>query len=899
MNSSSDKNINSHSLLQAHSLDIKNTPFNQYKSKQKNTNKIRINNRLYEHQRQKGNFKYLEKYIHKYFISFYKNTKNDYNVRMIDDILNNESTHLVAEFKDYLIMGDITEFLQKSYNIQECKKYLPKIYEYYNSCSVIFPNYVTLHESKYIYKNIRKKQKVIDNQQEQEEKQEKIKKGDIKLDDNEQFFSSKTFNSILDQTNTSNVKLFFGINNDIKNIDANETPNNIVEKLEKAEKDAIQRKMNLVKNKKKPTINDNNTTNSINNSNLVNNNSKIYIKNKIIKERNKNNGNLHYLSSQKKSNLPVNNYSNININNININNQNQSQNKIRINSYLSKNKNPIKTENDYSKNHIKSSTSITDNDNDTNKGYNNYITFYGNNFNHSKRKNTRKLFIESSGIKPHQIYIRNGGNHSNKNIKKKYINSLFPSKNIISKIFNNFNNNSVLKQNSFNFINKKMANKNIKEENQNQLLNSPGFPLSPSSITIQANPFRNKYNYNLNINIKESNSTRNVVNHSKLNGNGKSNEKVNLKNIQEKIRRNDKQSSLNYNSNTISTTIGSKTTTNNEKIKYIHTNKNFNYNKPQIKNNYNNNNFKTIVNNSRSNININNTNNNNNIIYCKTKNNNNINFNNNNANYINKIMIKDLNIHKINSTSNIKKPINMNININMSNNSKNRIYFNEGSCGNIINNKIYSKSPLSIELETIKVSTKKRTLYPKSKKLDNKNQKIVFNNNYNGNIINSINNNTISNEKNYYVDSFGYTSLNSNNQNDEINNGIKNDIVLEELNKKKNIILPFNKEINNINININGYNAHGGCLTSRTSNNVSKKKNKSNGNNNGKEIYYYNQDFKMKIKNKNMKKINNNNNLVSKNESNPVKIKKIYDNVKNSKNIENRKITGYFKKKKK
>ena len=899
MNSSSDKNINSHSLLQAHSLDIKNTPFNQYKSKQKNTNKIRINNRLYEHQRQKGNFKYLEKYIHKYFISFYKNTKNDYNVRMIDDILNNESTHLVAEFKDYLIMGDITEFLQKSYNIQECKKYLPKIYEYYNSCSVIFPNYVTLHESKYIYKSIRKKQKVIDNQQEQEEKQEKIKKGDIKLDDNEQFFSSKTFNSILDQTNTSNVKLFFGINNDIKNIDANETPNNIVEKLEKAEKDAIQRKMNLVKNKKKPTINDNNTTNSINNSNLVNNNSKIYIKNKIIKERNKNNGNLHYLSSQKKSNLPVNNYSNININNININNQNQSQNKIRINSYLSKNKNPIKTENDYSKNHIKSSTSITDNDNDTNKGYNNYITFYGNNFNHSKRKNTRKLFIESSGIKPHQIYIRNGGNHSNKNIKNKYINSLFPSKNIISKIFNNFNNNSVLKQNSFNFINKKMANKNIIEENQNQLPNSPGFPLSPSSITIQANLFKNKDNYNLNINIKESNSTRNVVNHSKLNGNGKSNEKVNLKNIQEKIRRNDKQSSLNYNSNTISTTIGSKTTTNNEKIKYIHTNKNFNYNKPQIKNNYNNNNFKTIANNNRSNININNNNNNNNIIYCKSKNNNNINFNNSNANYINKIMIKDLNIHKINSTSNIKKPINMNININMSNNSKNRIYFNEGSCGNIINNKIYSKSPLSIELETIKVSTKKRTLYPKSKKLDNKNQKIVFNNNYNGNIINSINNNTISNEKNYYVDSFGYTSLNSNNQNDEINNGIKNDIVLEELNKKKNIILPFNKEINNINININGYNAHGGCLTSRTSNNVSKKKNKSNGNNNGKEIYYYNQDFKMKIKNKNMKKINNNNNLVSKNESNPVKIKKIYDNVKNSKNIENRKITGYFTTKKK
>ena len=74
-------------------------------------------NLLYEHQRQKGNFKYIEKYIHKYFIHFYRNGKNDYNKRMIEDILNNESTHLVAEFKDYLIWGDITEFLQKSYNI--------------------------------------------------------------------------------------------------------------------------------------------------------------------------------------------------------------------------------------------------------------------------------------------------------------------------------------------------------------------------------------------------------------------------------------------------------------------------------------------------------------------------------------------------------------------------------------------------------------------------------------------------------------------------------------------------------------------------------------------------------------------------------------------------------------
>lgn len=84
-----------------------------------------------------------------------------------------------------------------------------------------------------------------------------------------------------------------------------------------------------------------------------------------------------------------------------------------------------------------------------------------------------------------------------------------------------------------------------------------------------------------------------------------------------------------------------------------------------------------------------------------------------------------------------------------------------------------------------------------------------------------------------------HNASNSNNQNDEIIAGgycptstinVKRDSILEELNRKKNIILPYKKEINNINININDYNIHGGSLTSRTSNNVSKKKTKKKNN---------------------------------------------------------------------
>ena len=116
--------------------------------------------------------KTIEKRIFQRFNQFYSNDEDFYFIKVINEIICNENTHIVAEFKDYLISGDYSEFLQKSYNINECRECLPKIYEYYDSCSVIFPNYVILPESKYIYKNIQRKQRVIDNQQDLEEKQE-------------------------------------------------------------------------------------------------------------------------------------------------------------------------------------------------------------------------------------------------------------------------------------------------------------------------------------------------------------------------------------------------------------------------------------------------------------------------------------------------------------------------------------------------------------------------------------------------------------------------------------------------------------------------------------------------------------------------------------------------------
>lgn len=46
----------------------------------------------------------------------YLTSREYYNVKIINDIIYNECTHIVSVFKDYLIFDDISEFLKRFYN---------------------------------------------------------------------------------------------------------------------------------------------------------------------------------------------------------------------------------------------------------------------------------------------------------------------------------------------------------------------------------------------------------------------------------------------------------------------------------------------------------------------------------------------------------------------------------------------------------------------------------------------------------------------------------------------------------------------------------------------------------------------------------------------------------------
>jgi hypothetical protein len=78
----------------------------------------------------------------------YLTSREYYNVKIINDVIYNENTHIVSVFKDYLIFDDVSEFLKRSYSKSECLQRLPRMYEFYEKYSKVFPNYVILQDEK-------------------------------------------------------------------------------------------------------------------------------------------------------------------------------------------------------------------------------------------------------------------------------------------------------------------------------------------------------------------------------------------------------------------------------------------------------------------------------------------------------------------------------------------------------------------------------------------------------------------------------------------------------------------------------------------------------------------------------------------------------------------------------
>ena len=678
----------------------------------------------------------IEKKVHDYFMYLYYQGKDFYNIKVISDIINNSDSHLVAEFKDYLIMGDESEFLQRKYNMKECKKYLPILFDYYKSCSIIFPNYVLLHENKYIFKNIRKKQKVIDNQQEQDEKREKIKKGEIILDENADFFTTKTMNSILNQTNTSYMRLFFGINKSQDKSDSQETVNDIFKNIVKAEHQV------LLANKK----------NYILKKNLQKLLKDDKHKEKIINITNSTYNTINSKMGKRKKEISIN--KNINNNNNEEKNNNEKNSNINI-LYSNRNiivpRKIIKKINTNNVHHVKSNTCTLETD--INKYF---LKKINNDVNNSKLS---KNIIKNDNSNRKIFYIK-------ENKKKEKM----TNKEIISKIMAKIKNaNSAIFQmhNSFNSTNKKRIILNMKK--------------CKKSISPMNESNRKKDNFDFIIKINESSSTPNICNLI-INKNNRSHKKIIKKENELGKEKNSELQLLKVNSNLEISPINkflqkndSYTNKNNHKI-YSNNINSLKYNNNILRNSLKRKILQNKHEKKKANLNIYKVTPNTNTHKYYSNNNSKIGYPQSSSKAMTISGMKTLGEQKFESIKVVKKQrtinskklkkadINNNININININSNN-IYNNTNQINNSNNNSIQNSSSININNNSV---------LSKSKYYDLLRQSSSF----------------ISNRNNRYPNSKKMLLSSASNNNICINS--KKNFMLEEMNKKKKSVLNTN-----------------------------------------------------------------------------------------------------------
>ena len=205
-----------------------------------------------------------------------------YNQDIIEKIMFDEKYHIVAIFKERLIMDDPGEFLKRFYFKDELEIKLIQLYKYYYLYSKIFPNYTVFTEGKYLYLNIKKKQKMIDFLEQMElEKRIKEKRDSFSslFESEENVFNTDVMNSLLNGTNDDLLNLLFDYNqNDIQEEEDTfeNDVNNIVEEIGKYE---FNQKKNVIPNKifkiKLDKIKIEKTNNPTNHNIIINYNNKV------------------------------------------------------------------------------------------------------------------------------------------------------------------------------------------------------------------------------------------------------------------------------------------------------------------------------------------------------------------------------------------------------------------------------------------------------------------------------------------------------------------------------------------------------------------------------------------------------------------------------------------------
>ena len=284
----------------------------------------------------------------------YSSGNFSFNKICINNLIFNENCLVVSRFKDFLIYDDNTEFFRRFYPIKDSFPKLEHILSFYEKYSKIFPNYLILKENKYLYRNIRKKQKMIDalNELKREERENRKK-----LKNKEYSKDKRNQGSQLNELFTKNIKN--EIKNYQKNISFQNYKNSFDSETDKNNEDTLLINQNSIsiyykqlKEEKENKYKDENNaesfvTNQTNGSisNIVNvlNDNKIYIcdlPNILLQNSNNNNTQKNKIN-KKQSGKKESNYNSVKAFNRNINKEEigfQPTKHIRNNSLIKRKK---------------------------------------------------------------------------------------------------------------------------------------------------------------------------------------------------------------------------------------------------------------------------------------------------------------------------------------------------------------------------------------------------------------------------------------------------------------------------------------------------------------------------------------------------------------------------------
>ena len=397
-------------------------------------------------------------------ILYHKYSKFEYSFSLFctNNLIFNEKCRIVARFKDFLVLDDTTEFLRRFYSKKELKARLKKIFNFYESYCKIFPNYMILPESQFLYRNIRKKQKMIDAFNEIKREEEENRKH-LNLGLANENLKNKEENIVFTEKIQESIDRYHpSMSNLLSNTFMSEISNNLNNDISNNDKSTItitlnsQLPLNLIEydkfflsNKNSSLVQDKNL-----NDNTINSQNSIF---KIVQIMNNNN-----IIDNVKYNSKITNNNNIVYNKINKieykNNVSQSNN--NNNNKINK-KNNINTNsnNNNINNNVKHNTKKLLN-----------INNHKNNFNTIASNSNKNINLNYNKINNNSNH-KNKDNNSNKNKKRKFIShKQTVSVPLASNMLNSNDNNILEEKNTIKIINN--INNIIINEDKNKTINN-------------------------------------------------------------------------------------------------------------------------------------------------------------------------------------------------------------------------------------------------------------------------------------------------------------------------------------------------------------------------------------------------------------------------------------------